>query len=277
MTSPWQFDQNPAAAAAGDPDGPVGGPPQQPGPAPAGGPAAWWKAGKGDILAGLVVLAVCLVAAVAAGAVWHALAPDMPRVVVNHNVYDTPQTPVEGEVARDGWFAVVGVVTGLLIAAAVFWKGRRHGIGVAVALGLGGLLGSYVAYKVGAALGPDTFGDQLKSLDGRHDFDEPLRIQAMGVLYLWPMASLVLYIFLYAAFGPRDAAQKQLGGWPPRGYAQQPGTPQPGPWQFPGAGQPGPQQNGGLPGGTRPGAGPGHGEDAPPAAGDGPDLTKRAE
>jgi hypothetical protein len=197
MTSPWQFDQPPAAT-------PSSGPPA----------SSWWQAARGDVIAGAIVLAVCLAVGAAAGAVWYAVAPGIPKIIVDHVEYLRPNAQSESEIARDGWFAVIGVVVGLALAGLAFWKGRRHGIGVAVGLGAGGLLGSYLAYKVGAALGPDTFGSELLERDGRIEFEEPLRIQAMGVIYLWPMASLILFLCLNAGFGPRDPGRKQAV-WPP--------------------------------------------------------------
>ncbi|HSA49155.1 MAG TPA: hypothetical protein VLH10_03470 [Yinghuangia sp.] len=198
MTSPWQFDQPPAAT-------PPSGPPAE--------PASWWQVARGDVIAGVIVLAVCLAVGAAAGAVWYAIAPEIPKIIVDHVEYLRPNARSESEIARDGWFAIIGVVVGLALAGLAFWKGRRHGIGVAVGLGVGGLLGSYLAYKVGAALGPDTFGSELLARDGRIEFEEPLRIQAMGVIYLWPMASLVLFLCLNAGFGPRDPAPKSAA-WP---------------------------------------------------------------
>lgn len=195
MTSPWQFDQSPAAApSSGPPDGRT---------------ASWWQAARGDVIAGAIVLGVCLVVGAAAGAVWYAIAPGIPKIIVDHTEYLRPNAQSESEIARDGWFAVIGIVVGLVLAGLAFWKGRRLGIGVAVGLGVGGLLGSYLAYKVGAALGPNTFGSELLERDGRIEFDEPLRIQAMGVIYLWPMTSLILFLCLNAGFGPRDPAPKQ--------------------------------------------------------------------
>lgn len=213
MTSPWQFDPSPAAA-------PSSGPPDD-------GPASWWQAARGDVVAGAIVLGVCLVVGVGAGAVWYAIAPEIPKIIVDHTEYLRPNAQSESEIARDGWFAVVGVVVGLVLAGLAFWRGRRAGIGVAAGLGVGGLLGSYIAYKVGAALGPDTFGSELLARDGRIEFDEPLRIQAMGVLYLWPMASLILYLCLTAGFGPRDPAPKPAIAWPPVHTPSHPETPEP--------------------------------------------------
>ncbi|NUP31221.1 MAG: hypothetical protein HOU01_05835 [Streptomycetaceae bacterium] len=215
MTSPWQFDRTSDAVPS---------PEQHPGgfAVPVRRLDLSWPAVRGDVVAGVIVLLVCAVVGVAAGAIWHGLAPDLPRVVVGHQAYSTAKTPTEGDIARDGWFAVVGVVAGLLLAGLGFWKGRKYGIGVAVGLGLGGLLGSYVAYKVGAALGPDHF---WQAVDKAHPnaapteqiaFDEPLRIQAMGVLYLWPMASMIVWAILMAGFGPRDPAPKLLA-WPGAG------------------------------------------------------------
>lgn len=208
MTSPWQSGQTPAAPPADRPEA-----------RPETTVHSWWDLARGDVIAGAVVLGVCLLVGAAAGAVWYAVAPDIPKIVVDHVEYLRPQAPQEAEIARDGWFAVIGVVVGLVLAVLAFWKGRKHGIGTAVGLGLGGLLGSYLAYKVGAALGPDTFGSDLLKRDGRIEFDEPLRLHAMGVLYLWPMASLVLYLCLFAGFGPRDPAPKHLA-WPPQPQVQ---------------------------------------------------------
>ncbi|WP_436773852.1 hypothetical protein [Yinghuangia sp. YIM S09857] len=254
MTSPWQFDQNAASApSAALPDYPQG-----PGHAANDLRKTGWDAARGDVIAGGIVLGICLLVGVAAGAVWFAIAPDIPKIIVDHVEYLRPNAPTEAEIARDGWFALIGSVVGLVLAIVAFWKGRKYSIGVAVGLGVGGMLGSYLAYKVGGALGPDTFGEQLLERDGRIAFDEPLRIQAKGVLYLWPMASVILFLCLTAGFGPRDRTPKSFP-WPPQSQPQMPYAPPP-----PGTA---PQQ----PSPT------GHPDDpyAPPPAG--PDLTKRAD
>lgn len=260
MTSPWQFDQNPASAPSpalpGYPDGPAHAAPRVKG--------SWWDESRGDVIAGGIVFGVCLLVAVAAGAVWYAIAPDIPKIVVDHVEYLRPDAPPEAEIARDGWFALIGATVGLVLGLLAFWKGRKYGVGVAIGLGVGGMLGSYIAYKVGGALGPDTFGEKLLKRDGRIEFDEPLRIQAKGVLYLWPMASVILFLCLTAGFGPRDRSPKNLG-WPPQ--QQMPYAPIP----ANGSQQPGQSSD---PYAPPPGSGPG--PDAPPAS-SGPDLTKRSE
>lgn len=245
MTSPWHSDQNQApapadgpgsAGASGTPGGPErpGAPPEGPGgpgltygfgPGPAKAPVDWWAKSKGDVIVGAVTAAACLVAAVAVGIIWHAVAPEIPKIIVNHNDYLRPSAQPESEIARDGWFAIIGVIAGLLLAGLAFWRGGKYGIGVAVGLGLGGLLGAYVAYKIGAALGPEYFADHYIKREGRIEYDEPLRIQAKGVLYLWPMASLILFACLSAGFGPRDPVRKNLR-WAP-GVNWAPGQPAP--------------------------------------------------
>ncbi|MEU8134464.1 hypothetical protein [Streptodolium elevatio] len=252
MTSPWQFDQNSAAApSAALPAHPQG--PGQSANDSNDSKESGWDAARGDVIAGGIVFGTCLLLGVAAGALWYAIAPDIPKIIVDHLEYLRPSAPPEAEIARDGWFALIGSVVGLVLAILAFWKGRKYGIGVAIGLGAGGMLGSYIAYKVGGALGPDTFGEQLLARDGRIEFEEPLRIQAKGVLYLWPMASVILFLCLTAGFGPRDRTPKGFP-WPP----QQQGQMQPhAQSQMPYAAPPTP--------GTAPGS----------AAG--PDLTKRSD
>ncbi|WTW94407.1 hypothetical protein OG216_13850 [Streptomycetaceae bacterium NBC_01309] len=257
MTSPWQFDQNAASA----PSAALPGYPQGPGHAANDLKKSGWDAARGDVVAGGVVLGICLLVGAAAGAVWYAIAPDIPKIIVDHVEYLRPSAPPEAEIARDGWFALIGSVVGLVLAILAFWKGRKYSIGVAVGLGVGGLLGSYLAYKVGGALGPDTFGGQLLERDGRIEFEEPLRVQAKGVLYLWPMASVILYLCLTAGFGARDRTPK---GMP---WAPQPQMPYAPPPPGTGAAQSAPS--------TDPYAPPQAAPDAPPAQS--PDLTKRPD
>src|SRR2546425_3226426 len=99
MTSPWQFDQTPASAT---PD-PSGGPglPGHPGADAADDvPGSWWDAARGDVVAGAIVLGVCLLVGAAAGAVWYAVAPEIPKVVVDHTEFLRPSAGTESEVAR---------------------------------------------------------------------------------------------------------------------------------------------------------------------------------
>ncbi|MFI6351833.1 AAA family ATPase [Streptomyces sp. NPDC050743] len=157
--------------------------------------------------AAVITVAMALVG-VLFGLLWWWLAPHVPLVgdVVEDNwvVYLKDS---EGEQAAgvDGTFALLGLAFGLVSAVVVFLLRRRGGVPVVVALGLGALLGSVVAWRLGVWLGPTS--DVLahaKAAGKGVTFSAPLKLGAKGALLAWPLGALLVHLGLTALFGPRD-------------------------------------------------------------------------
>ncbi|MGC0414867.1 AAA family ATPase [Embleya sp. AB8] len=162
-----------------------------------------WERYRADVIAFAVVVGACLVAGTIVGVVWEQIAPRVPLIATKDGVFQTaPET--ESSIALDGWFAVCGVVAGIVLAPPAFWRFRRQGVATALALTVGGLAGSYLAFKIGVQLGPDGIAEQVRRVGLGKRFDQPLDIQAKGVLMLWPIASMVIFLGLSAGFAPAD-------------------------------------------------------------------------
>lgn len=177
-----------------------------------------WRRYRADAVAFAVVVAACLVVGAIVGLIWEQITPRVPLLATQEGVFQTsPET--ETSIALDGWFAVCGVIAGIVLAPLAFWRFRRQGVATALALTVGGLAGSYLAFKVGVRLGPDGIMEQVRRIGLGKRFDQPLDLKAKGVLLLWPIASMVIFLGLSAGFAPADREEPVAGpgpyGWPP--------------------------------------------------------------
>ena len=107
----------------------------------------------------------------------------------------------ETAVAADGWFAVCGLVAGVVVALVAAFLVRER-LAALVGLAAGGVLGSVVAWRVGALLGPGPLQETAEILKVGQRFDGPLTISALGVLLAWSMAAVAAF---FAAVAGLDA------------------------------------------------------------------------
>lgn len=173
------------------PDAPWGWPP--PAPAHAADPVDWTAEGFVAVV-GTLFLAI---SGAVAGLLWDAAAPKLsfPALSASADAVFKPQ------VGADAWFLLVTVLVGLVTSVAFCLVVRRPGPGAAVALAVGGLLGAFVADRVGFiaerhvalsglhAIGFPSTGDIVTQVD--------FRVRALGVVAGWPLVALaVLGIFI---------------------------------------------------------------------------------
>ena len=137
--------------------GAVSTPPPLPGPpvpaVPAGpSPQARWG-GLQELRADLrsaVVLVLCLaLAGIPAGALWRALAPRADFRITEAGPEAIGSPPSELLVADDAVFVLVLAVVGLIAGAAAWWLRRRRGVATVVALAVGAVATSVLAWQVG--------------------------------------------------------------------------------------------------------------------------------
>ncbi|MET7485737.1 hypothetical protein [Streptomyces sp. NPDC005538] len=196
-------------------------------PAPAPQDASYEQDGPGmktELREAAVVTVAVALGGVLLGLLWWWLAPHVPLVgdVVDKNwvVYLKDS---EGEQAAgvDGTFTLLAVGFGVLSALAVFLWRRRGGVPLVVALTVGGLLASLLAWRLGMWLGPakDVLA-HAKSAGKGVTFSAPLKLGAKGALLAWSVATLVVHLGLTALFGPRDPEPPYLpqGPVPTDGY-----------------------------------------------------------
>jgi len=124
----------------------------------------------GQALAGLV-----------AGVLWWAATRSPATWLVGEPVVTSPLT---SPVARDGVFAVGGVLLGIAVGVVVLRRGRQRPLLLLTAALAGALAGSLLAAAVGAALPP------RNPSDPRH-----VAVSADGVLLLWPLAVSAVILF----------------------------------------------------------------------------------
>ncbi|MFG3201783.1 AAA family ATPase [Streptomyces sp. NPDC048192] len=157
--------------------------------------------------AAVITVAVAL-GGVLLGLLWWWLAPHVPLVGDQSGgswVVYLKDSEGEQAVGVDGTFTLLGLGFGLVSAVLVFLLRRRGGVPLVVALGLGALLGSLLAWRLGVWLGPTT--DVLahaKQVGKGVTFSAPLKLSAKAALLAWPLAALLVHLGLTALFGPRD-------------------------------------------------------------------------
>ncbi|MEV6794654.1 hypothetical protein AB0M87_22295 [Streptomyces sp. NPDC051320] len=192
-----------------------------PGPAedPAPGPGIRAELGQAAIVAVLVTVAGFVL-----GLLWVWLAPRVPLISDGKNVF-LKDSEGEQAIGADGTFALLALGFGVVSALAVFFFRRRGGVPLVLALAVGGLLGSLIAWRLGLWLGPsDNVRSAAKHAGKGVTFDAPLRLAAKGALLAWPVAAMVVHLGVTAVFGPRDPEPV----WTPGGYAATPPPPGPG-------------------------------------------------
>ncbi|WP_308313087.1 ABC transporter permease [Streptomyces sp. ISL-1] len=180
-----------------------------------------------DLRDAAVVLVAVTILGVALGLLWLWLAPRVPLISNDRAVF-LKDTEGEEAVAADGTFVLLALAFGAVSAAAVFWIRRRGGIALVVALALGGLLASLLAWGIGVWFGPthDVVAHAREVGEGV-TFDAYLELRAKGSVLAWPVAAMVVHLGLTALFGPRDPEPEWDEGYGAPGYGA-PGPP-PGP------------------------------------------------
>lgn len=157
--------------------------------------------------AAVIVLAVA-VSGVLLGLLWLWLAPHVP-LVGDHSskgwVVYIEDTEGEQAVGVDGTFTLLALAFGAVSAVAAFVWRRAGGVPLVVALGVGGLLGSLLAWRLGVWLGPEQdVIAHAKAVGKGVTFSAPLKLGAKGALLAWSLSALLVHLGLTALFGPRD-------------------------------------------------------------------------
>ncbi|MFE0452637.1 AAA family ATPase [Streptomyces sp. NPDC058914] len=173
--------------------------------------AAYGQDGPGmktELREAAVITVLVALGGVLLGLLWMWLAPRVPLVgdVMDGNwVVYFKDTEGEQAVGVDGTFSLLAMACGAVSALAVFAWRRRGGVPLVVALALGGLLGSLLAWRLGVWLGPsqDVLA-QAKAAGKGVTFSAPLKLGAKGALLAWSLAALLVHLGLTALFGPRD-------------------------------------------------------------------------
>ncbi|MFC7309173.1 AAA family ATPase [Streptomyces monticola] len=159
---------------------------------------------KTELREAAVIAVAVAVSGALLGLLWGWLAPHVPLVSDGKAVF-LKDTEGEQAIGADGTFILLALAFGAVSALVVFLVRKRGGVPLAVALMLGGLLASVVAWRLGILFGPgDDVVARAKAAGPGVPFDAPLKLTAMGALIAWPIAALAVHLGLTALFGPRD-------------------------------------------------------------------------
>ncbi|MER6087894.1 AAA family ATPase [Streptomyces bluensis] len=176
-------------------------------PAPAAHDVAYEQDGPGmktEVREAAIITVGVALAGVLLGVLWWWLAPHVPLVSDGEAVY-LRDTEGEQAVGVDGTFTLLALGFGAVSALVVFLVRRRGGVPLVVALAVGGLLGSVLAWRLGVWLGPEqNVVARAREVGNGVTFSAPLKLGAKGALLAWPFAALVVHLGLSALFGPRD-------------------------------------------------------------------------
>jgi hypothetical protein len=284
-----------------DPDRPADGPepdaaaPPEAVPDPAAaavpGPVAWPPAGAfmiesaapparkraslwGEGLSALGIAAWLTVLGFPLGWLWSAVAPWTPvQMTPDGGVLAQPEQ--EQMIADEGWYLLITVVAGLVIAALAWALLRRYrGAFMMVGLAVGGGFGGVLTWWFGHNLGLDHFRDLLQHAPNGANFGAPvnLRVQQVGLWHGWlpyargdvlalAIAATALYLLLtgfssYPSLRGPDPAPPVMPGFYPDGLPPEvPGGQVPGGQVLGGQVLGGQVLGGEVPGGEAPGGG----------------------
>ena len=159
---------------------------------------------KTEVREAVVITVAVAIVGVLLGVLWWWLAPSVPLIADDSAVY-LKDSEGEQAIGVDGTFTLLALGFGAVSALAVFLWRRRGGVPLVVALAVGGLLGSLLAWRVGIWLGPtQDVVAHAKEVGKGVTFSAPLKLGAHGALLAWSLAGLVVHLGLTALFGPRD-------------------------------------------------------------------------
>ncbi len=114
----------------------------------------------GRFQAPLLALLLVVVAGLLWGLAWFWLAPTAKTQVLDGGVYLNGHDTLFA--SQDGWFAVLGAVTGALLSVVWPYLTRRRPVPGVVAGLVGSAVAGLIAWWLGSALGPDPLKTQLR-------------------------------------------------------------------------------------------------------------------
>jgi uncharacterized membrane protein YdcZ (DUF606 family) len=146
----------------------------------------------GAAITAVVTAVYAMVLGAAAGLVWGAVAPKLsvPALAANSDA------AFHALIGADAWFLLVGGLAGALVALVAVAFVGEPGPEMTVGLALGGLVAAVIADRIGYLSQRGATTDALRAL-GAHPggtliSEIDFRIRALGVLTVWPIASLAV-------------------------------------------------------------------------------------
>jgi hypothetical protein len=139
-----------------------------------------------SVLIGLVV-----------GVVWPLVAPE---VLVEVSDGNTALVPLQARrlFDVDAWFAILGACAGAVLTLVMFTRHRHLPVTALTGLVAGGVVGSLVAWRLGALLRPGALAPRVEDAADGPLLALPLDLEATGVLLVWPVVAVGIVLVLTA-------------------------------------------------------------------------------
>lgn len=159
------------------------------------------------------------------GLLWWLVAP-LARVEKRADGVFAAGLQTETAVAADGWFAVLAMGAGAVVALSAALLLRPARLGALLGLAAGGILGSAVAWRIGELLGPASVEASAAAASNGARFDGPLDLSARGVLLAWSVTAVVVFFAAVAGLDAGGRDDPVPAGADPVPEDAPPGSPQ---------------------------------------------------
>jgi hypothetical protein len=150
------------------------------------------QSGLGAVPSALLLGVYTVLVGGAAGLVWAAVAPKLsiPALAAGSDA------TFRAQVGADAWFLLVAALAGVLCTLLAVAFVGEPGPAVTTALAVGGLVAAIVADRIGYLSERGATSHALRAIgahpDGSLISEIDFRVRALGVLTIWPIASLAV-------------------------------------------------------------------------------------
>lgn len=140
---------------------------------------------RGDVL---VILPAFLGAALIAGAWWPQLVDPVQSVRTAAGV-STDEVALAEQFDRDGWYAVLAGVAGLLLGLVLAWWRRRDPVATLLLVVVSAGAAAWLMARVGTALGPEPAEQVLAAAPVGTTAPGEVTVSAAAAYLVWPIAA----------------------------------------------------------------------------------------
>lgn len=149
----------------------------------------------------VVSLLVIAVLGAPLGLLWRALAPSVPVMKTDGGPVLAQPEP-EHFIAADGWFTLLGVALGALVAVAI-WFGLRpyRGPAGAVVVTVGMIAAAVLAWRLGREVGLSDYQQLVAAAPSGAHLEKPPDLRAGGVSWFGGVVPVLWGVLLAPAFG----------------------------------------------------------------------------
>ncbi|MEU4691230.1 hypothetical protein [Actinoplanes sp. NPDC023714] len=180
-------------------------PPYDPAPPPSWRSEQWWRFQRGarrpvrrTVTVTLVTFAVVAALGAPLGLLWRWLAPGVPVVDAGDNGIVVNDPSPEQYIAADGWFTLLGLAFGVLVAIAA-WLVLRRDRGPFLLIGVVGgtfVAGHWVAPLIGEMIGRDAYEQWRTSAAQGASYLAPPEVHALGPTLVPAFAAAIVLTLL---------------------------------------------------------------------------------